>query len=85
MSYNLYPYTLSPCEYNIANIIIVLTTDSPAVVSGTFVIEYHLLSGVDVPNKPLFRFPEQEFTHSTIIVQHTRRGNLRLAAYNSFS
>lgn len=37
---------------------LIMTTDSPAVVFGTFVIEYHLLFGVDVPNKPLFRFPK---------------------------
>ena len=36
--------------------IISMAIDSHAIVSGTFIIEYHLLFGVDVPNKPLFHF-----------------------------
>ena len=62
-----------PKKQGVANNII-MAIDLLAVVFGTLVIEYHLLFGVDVPNKSLFHFPEQEFTHSTIIVQHTEGG-----------
>ena len=52
---------------------IFMAIDSLAVVFGTLVIEYHLLFGVDVPNKSLFHFPEQEFTHlMNILSQSTK-------------
>ena len=56
-----------PKKQGVANNII-MAIDSLAVVFGTLVIEYHLLFGVDVPNKPLFHFPEQEFTHLINII-----------------
>lgn len=58
-----------------------MAIDSLVVVFGTFVIEYHPLFGVDVPNKSLFRFPEQEqFTHSTNIISHSMQTELQRAS-----